>query len=571
MDELYDAVRRAAPFAELSEDVYWRSSTCWPAATRATRFAELRPRLGLGPLGGHGPRPRGRRAGRHRQCRHDPGPWPVRGLPRGRAAGRRAGRGDGLREPPRRRHPARRVLVADPGHHADRGDRLSGAGRAGPDALLARRQAGTADRAGPRGGRVHAQRRAAAGGDRAARRDVGLDERAAAEPRGLPGGAVDATGAVPDDGRRRRALPRRDRRLADVPPVAVRVALHTPWAMAIEAAAGALGVASRCSGATTASSCGSPSRDRIPVEDLVSTDRIEQRVVAACRRPRCSRGSSGRPPPGRSVAARRPGERTPLWQQRKRSADLLAEAARVPSILLETTRECLRDVFDVPALREVMADLRSRIALVAVDTEHASPFAQSLLFHWIAVYMYEGRRAARGATRRRPRGPRPPPRAAGRRGPPGAARPAGARRGRARAPAARGRPTARSPTTCTTCCGRSASSRDDEVAARRGRADPAELMERLVADGRGDPRPRRRRGARGRRPRTPAASATPSACRSPGLPAAFTAPSDRPLEGLVRRYARTHGPFLASEVAARLGASGTASRRRSWDSRPAGT
>src|SRR2546428_690950 len=60
-------------------------------------------------------------------------------------------------------------------------------------------------------------------------------------------------------------------------------------------------------------------------------------------------------------------------------------------MLLETTRECLRDVFDVPALREVMADLRSRrTKLVAVDTDRASPFAQSLLFRWIAVYMYEG-------------------------------------------------------------------------------------------------------------------------------------------------------------------------------------
>ena len=60
-------------------------------------------------------------------------------------------------------------------------------------------------------------------------------------------------------------------------------------------------------------------------------------------------------------------------------------------MLLETTRECLRDVFDVPALREVMTDLRSRkTKLVAVDTERASPFAQSLLFRWVAIYMYEG-------------------------------------------------------------------------------------------------------------------------------------------------------------------------------------
>ena len=90
---------------------------------------------------------------------------------------------------------------------------------------------------------------------------------------------------------------------------------------------------------------------------------------------------------------RRPDRRTPLWQQRQRAADLLTVAARYPDfpILLETTRECLNDVFDLPALREVLTDLRSRrVKVVAVDTPKASPFAQSLLFGWIAVYMYGG-------------------------------------------------------------------------------------------------------------------------------------------------------------------------------------
>ena len=60
-------------------------------------------------------------------------------------------------------------------------------------------------------------------------------------------------------------------------------------------------------------------------------------------------------------------------------------------MLLEATRECVNDVFDLPALRQVMTDLRSRrIRVVPVETAKASPFAQSLLFSWIAVYMYEG-------------------------------------------------------------------------------------------------------------------------------------------------------------------------------------
>jgi ATP-dependent Lhr-like helicase len=90
---------------------------------------------------------------------------------------------------------------------------------------------------------------------------------------------------------------------------------------------------------------------------------------------------------------RRPGMRTPLWQQRQRSADLLSAASAHPDfpILLEATRECLRDHFDVPALQELMAGVRSRRVRVAtVDTEHASPFAQSLLLQWLAVSMYEG-------------------------------------------------------------------------------------------------------------------------------------------------------------------------------------
>ena len=90
---------------------------------------------------------------------------------------------------------------------------------------------------------------------------------------------------------------------------------------------------------------------------------------------------------------RRPDQRTPLWQQRQRAADLLAVAAKYPSfpVLLETSRECLQDVFDVPALCEVLSQVRSRaVRLVHVDTPKASPFAQSLMFNWIAAYMYEG-------------------------------------------------------------------------------------------------------------------------------------------------------------------------------------
>lgn len=89
---------------------------------------------------------------------------------------------------------------------------------------------------------------------------------------------------------------------------------------------------------------------------------------------------------------RRPGERTPLWLQRRRSADLLGVAKQFGSfpILLEVYREILRDDFDLPSLQDVLGDIRARkIRVAAVDTTSPSPFASSLLFSFIAAYMYE--------------------------------------------------------------------------------------------------------------------------------------------------------------------------------------
>ncbi|MCW2933143.1 MAG: associated domain protein, partial [Actinomycetia bacterium] len=90
---------------------------------------------------------------------------------------------------------------------------------------------------------------------------------------------------------------------------------------------------------------------------------------------------------------RQPGRRTPLWQQRQRSAQLLEIAAQYPGfpIVLETVRECLQDVFDVPALTDVLRDLAARrVRVVEVETSVPSPFAKSLLFRYIGAFMYEG-------------------------------------------------------------------------------------------------------------------------------------------------------------------------------------
>ena len=90
---------------------------------------------------------------------------------------------------------------------------------------------------------------------------------------------------------------------------------------------------------------------------------------------------------------RRPGQRSPLWAQRKRAADLLAVASRYGSfpIVLETYRECLRDVFDLPALVEILRQVTARrIRVRTVDSRTPSPFASSLLFSYVASFIYDG-------------------------------------------------------------------------------------------------------------------------------------------------------------------------------------
>ncbi|HLH14928.1 MAG TPA: DEAD/DEAH box helicase, partial [Solirubrobacteraceae bacterium] len=88
-----------------------------------------------------------------------------------------------------------------------------------------------------------------------------------------------------------------------------------------------------------------------------------------------------------------PGKRTPLWQQRLKAQSLLEVARRYPDfpIVLETYRECLRDVLDLPGLQQLLRELHRReVSLVEVETPTASPFASSLLFDYVATYMYEG-------------------------------------------------------------------------------------------------------------------------------------------------------------------------------------
>jgi ATP-dependent helicase Lhr and Lhr-like helicase len=90
---------------------------------------------------------------------------------------------------------------------------------------------------------------------------------------------------------------------------------------------------------------------------------------------------------------RDPKRRTPLWAQRRRASDLLRVASQYPSfpMILETYRECLRDVFDLPALIELLSAIRRReVALVPVDSQSPSPFASTLLFSYVGNFIYDG-------------------------------------------------------------------------------------------------------------------------------------------------------------------------------------
>ncbi len=139
-----------------------------------------------------------------------------------------------------------------------------------------------------------------------------------------------------------------------------------------------------------------PDADEPPPADLVlvEPDELEDLVVGELSGSALF-GSHFRENAARSLLIPRayPGKRTPLWQQRLKAQSLLEVARDFPRfpVVLETYREVLRDVLDLPSLAGLLADLQSRkLSLVEVETPTASPFASSLLFDYVATYMYEG-------------------------------------------------------------------------------------------------------------------------------------------------------------------------------------
>ncbi|WP_460369146.1 DEAD/DEAH box helicase, partial [Actinocorallia lasiicapitis] len=232
--------------------------------------------------------------------------------------------------------------------------------------------------------------------DRAAR--AGLDPWAADNLVSYLAEQKEATGRLPDD---RTLVVERfrdelgDWRLIVHSPYGALV--HAPWALAIAARLRErYGVDAQAMHADDGIVVRVPDTDEPPSAELVLFDPDEiERIVVDELGSSALFASRFRECAARSLLLprHRPDRRMPLWQQRQRAAQLLAVASKYASfpIILETVRECLQDVFDVPGLVALMRDLSARKARVTeVETATPSPYAQSLLFRYIAAFMYDG-------------------------------------------------------------------------------------------------------------------------------------------------------------------------------------
>jgi len=225
-----------------------------------------------------------------------------------------------------------------------------------------------------------------------------LDSQATARLLGYLEDQVKATGVLPDD--RTIVLERfrdemGDWRLCLLSPFGGRV--HAPWTLAMSAVlrrAGELepdviwsddGIVLRFSDRERPPEA----RELLPepeeIEDLVMGELGGSALFAAVFREAAARALL--------LPRRRPGRRTPLWMQRKRASDLLEVAARYDSfpIILESYRECLQDIFDLPGLIDLARRVQKReIRLATIDATAPSPFSSSLLFGYVGNYLYDG-------------------------------------------------------------------------------------------------------------------------------------------------------------------------------------
>jgi len=404
VDDLYAAVRGAAPFAELSRRVFEGVLDMLSGRYPSDEFAELRPRVTWDRVNGTV----AARQGAKRVAITNAGTIPDRGLygvflSDGSRDGARVGELDeemvfearagetfllGASTWRIEQITHDRVLVSPAPGEPGKMPFWKGEGPGRPIEL------------GQAIGKLTRDLRHASPADAMSRltSDHGLNRLAAENLLQYLDDQARATGVVPDD---RTILIERstddlgDWRLSVLTPFGSRV--HAPWAMAVTAQVrDERGLDLEVMWSDDGFVLRMPEGDR-PLDPALlvpDPDDVERLVIRQL-------GSTAlfaarfREAAGRALLLpkRRAGQRAPLWQQRKRAADLLAVAARFGSfpMILEAYRECLRDVFDLPALVELLTKVRSRTVRVhTVDVQKSSPFAASLLFGYVANYLYDG-------------------------------------------------------------------------------------------------------------------------------------------------------------------------------------
>ncbi|GAA2205808.1 ATP-dependent helicase [Nonomuraea monospora] len=398
VDELEGVIRRAAPYATLPRSALEATLDMLAGRYPSEEFAELRPRIVwdrvTGTLQG--------RPGAQRLAVTNGGTIPDRGLFGVFLVGERASRVGELDEEMVYESrvgdvfvlgasswriediTADRVLVSpapgQPGKlpfwHGDAPGRPAELGRAIGQFLREQAKQGSTERM----------------------RAAGLDEYASGNLLAYLQEQREATGYVPDD---RTLLVERfhdelgDWRVVIHSPYGARV--HAPWALAInrrlrerygidvQAVHSDDGIVLRIPDTLAEPPTDVAAFDPEEIEQIV-TEELGGSAMFASRFRECA---------GRALLLPRrvPGRRSPLWQQRQRAAHLLGVASQYASfpIVLETMRECLQDVFDVPGLVQLMRDVAARrVRVVEVETSQASPFAAALLFHYVGAFMYEG-------------------------------------------------------------------------------------------------------------------------------------------------------------------------------------
>ena len=227
--------------------------------------------------------------------------------------------------------------------------------------------------------------------------NAGFDERAAKNLLAYLSDQAAATGAVPDD---RTIVVERfrdevgDWRVCILTPYGGRV--HAPWALALQWKLSERFGEVQSLYTDDGLALRFPDTDQPVALDDLLLDPEEVRDLVTAQLPGSAMFASHfRESAARALLLprRRPGQRTPLWQQRQRSASLLQVAGQFPDfpILAEAFRECLSDEFDLDALHELLSRVRAReVRVVQADTDRASPFAGSLLFDYVGQFLYEG-------------------------------------------------------------------------------------------------------------------------------------------------------------------------------------